>query len=47
MKEFKLSEVAAHKTPENGLYIVIDEGVYDVTGILFPFLPPPPSDIST
>lgn len=28
------SEVSAHSTPEKGLYIIIDESVYDVTGFV-------------
>jgi cytochrome b involved in lipid metabolism len=31
-KEFKVSEVAAHKIPEDGMYIIVDSNVYDVTG---------------
>ncbi|KAI5815769.1 cytochrome b5-like heme/steroid binding domain-containing protein [Pyronema omphalodes] len=30
-KEFTINEVATHKTAETGMYIVIDNGVYDVT----------------
>ncbi|KAJ8067374.1 hypothetical protein OCU04_004725 [Sclerotinia nivalis] len=33
-KTFSPSEVAAHKDVENGMYIIIDEGVYDVTNFL-------------
>ncbi|PWW75879.1 cytochrome b5 [Tuber magnatum] len=33
-KTFTLADVATHKDPENGLYIVIDEGVYDVTNFV-------------
>ncbi|KAI6711331.1 hypothetical protein JHW43_006161 [Diplocarpon mali] len=35
-KSFSPADVAAHKTSEQGMYIIIDEGVYDVTGS-FPF----------
>jgi hypothetical protein len=31
-KTFSASEVAAHKDAEKGMYIIIDEGVYDITG---------------
>lgn len=27
-------EVAQHKTAESGMYIIIDDGVYDVTGFV-------------
>jgi cytochrome b involved in lipid metabolism len=30
-KEFTINEVATHKTADTGMYIVIDNGVYDVT----------------
>ncbi|CAL3967689.1 hypothetical protein PZA11_003925 [Diplocarpon coronariae] len=30
-KSFSPADVAAHKTSEQGMYIIIDEGVYDVT----------------
>lgn len=30
-KSFSTAEVSKHKTPENGLWIIIDGGVYDVT----------------
>ncbi|QSZ36685.1 hypothetical protein DSL72_006566 [Monilinia vaccinii-corymbosi] len=33
-KTFSLSEVAAHKDAEKGMYIVVDENVYDVTNFL-------------
>ncbi|CAD6444650.1 91a903fc-2914-4225-89e5-165b17d536da [Sclerotinia trifoliorum] len=33
-KTFSPSEVAAHKDVENGMYIIIDEGVYDVASFL-------------
>ncbi|KAF7861445.1 hypothetical protein EAF04_008010 [Stromatinia cepivora] len=33
-KTFSPSEVAAHKDVDNGMYIIIDEGVYDVTNFL-------------
>ncbi|TGO57521.1 hypothetical protein BOTNAR_0199g00120 [Botryotinia narcissicola] len=33
-KTFSPSEVAAHKDAENGMYLIIDENVYDVTNFL-------------
>ena len=33
-KRISSSEVAAHSTVENGLYIVIDSDVYDMTGFI-------------
>ncbi|KAF7908305.1 uncharacterized protein EAF01_004060 [Botrytis porri] len=33
-KTFSPSEVAAHKDAENGMYLIIDEHVYDVTNFL-------------
>jgi len=33
-KEFKISEITDHKTPDKGIYVVIDSGVYDVTGFV-------------
>ncbi|CAZ81920.1 unnamed protein product [Tuber melanosporum] len=33
-KTFTLADVSTHKDAENGLYIVIDEGVYDVTNFV-------------
>lgn len=33
-KTLSASEVSAHSTPETGLYIIIDESVYDVTGFV-------------
>ncbi|KAI5858514.1 cytochrome b5-like heme/steroid binding domain-containing protein [Tricharina praecox] len=33
-KTFKPSDVATHKTVETGMYIIIDNGVYDVTGFI-------------
>ncbi|PQE32866.1 cytochrome b5 protein [Rutstroemia sp. NJR-2017a WRK4] len=33
-KTFSPSEVANHKDAENGMYIIIDENVYDVTGFV-------------
>ncbi|TVY31298.1 putative cytochrome b5, partial [Lachnellula subtilissima] len=33
-KTFTPAEVSAHKDAENGLYIIIDEGVYDVTAFI-------------
>jgi hypothetical protein len=40
-KTFSVADVAAHKDAESGMYIIVDENVYDVTGTLF-LLPPPP-----
>lgn len=34
MKQFTINDVAAHKDAEKGMYIVIDNGVYDVTGFV-------------
>lgn len=37
-KTFSVADVAAHKDAENGMYIIVDENVYDVTGMPpFPF----------
>lgn len=37
-KTFTTADVAAHKDAESGLYIIVDENVYDVTGTSpFPF----------
>ena len=33
-KTFTAADVSAHNTPEAGLYIIIDNGVYDVTKFL-------------
>lgn len=33
-KQFTPAEVAAHNTPDKGLYIIIDGGVYDVTNFV-------------
>lgn len=30
-KSFSVAEVAEHKDAEKGMYIIVDEGVYDVT----------------
>ncbi|KAK6359760.1 hypothetical protein TWF696_000899 [Orbilia brochopaga] len=30
-KQFTVSDVAAHKTPEDGMYIIIDTNVYNIT----------------
>jgi hypothetical protein len=37
-KSFSVADVASHKDADSGLYIIIDDGVYDVTG-LFPSSP--------
>ncbi|KAH0613576.1 uncharacterized protein H6S33_005462 [Morchella sextelata] len=34
MKQFTINDVAAHKDAEKGMYIVIDNGVYDVTAFV-------------
>lgn len=34
MKSFTLTEVATHKTADSGMYIIIDDGVYDITNFL-------------
>ena len=31
-KTFSPAEVAAHTTPETGMYLIVDDGVYDVAG---------------
>lgn len=33
-KKFSPADVAKHNTGENGLYIIIDSGVYDVTNFI-------------
>jgi len=33
-KTFSASEVAAHKNKEEGMYIIVEGGVYDITGEL-------------
>ncbi|TVY29211.1 putative cytochrome b5 [Lachnellula hyalina] len=33
-KTFSPAEVSTHKDAENGLYIIIDQGVYDVTAFI-------------
>ncbi|KAN0108717.1 cytochrome b5 [Hyaloscypha variabilis] len=33
-KSFSVADVASHKDAESGLYIIIDDGVYDVTGFI-------------
>jgi len=40
-KTFSPSEVAAHKDAENGMYLIIDENVYDVTSMFY--FPPFPN----
>ncbi|KAI5851604.1 cytochrome b5-like heme/steroid binding domain-containing protein [Morchella snyderi] len=34
MKQFTINDVAAHKDAAKGMYIVIDNGVYDVTAFV-------------
>ena len=37
-KSFSVADVATHKDAEGGMYIIIDENVYDVAGLSpFPF----------
>lgn len=31
-QSFTVKEVAEHKTAESGIYIIVDDGVYNVTG---------------
>jgi len=38
-KSFSVADVATHKDAEGGMYIIIDENVYDVAG-LSPLIPP-------
>jgi cytochrome b involved in lipid metabolism len=38
-KSFSVADVATHKDAESGMYIIIDENVYDVAG-LSPSSPP-------
>ena len=33
-KSISPSEVAAHNSVENGIYIIVDSNVYDITGFL-------------
>jgi len=33
-KQFSTADVAQHKDAETGMYIIIDENVYDVTGFV-------------
>jgi len=33
-KSFSVADVASHNTPDAGLYIIVDENVYDVTGFV-------------
>jgi hypothetical protein len=42
-KTFSVADVAAHKDAENGMYIIVDENVYDVTGKIAPISPNPRS----
>ena len=38
-KQFTTAEVAKHKTEADGMYIIIDSGVYDVTSTTGPRRP--------
>jgi cytochrome b involved in lipid metabolism len=31
-KTFSVAEIAAHKNKEEGMYIIVDGGIYDITG---------------
>ena len=42
-KSFSVTDVASHKDPESGMFIIIDENVYDVTGISLSLYPTYPS----
>ncbi|KAK0638752.1 putative cytochrome b5 protein [Cercophora newfieldiana] len=33
-KTFTKADVAAHKDEKEGMYIIVDDGVYDITGFL-------------
>lgn len=33
-KSFTPAEVAEHKSPEKGMYIIVDSGVYDITNFV-------------
>ncbi|ERT02244.1 uncharacterized protein SPSK_05713 [Sporothrix schenckii 1099-18] len=33
-KSFTPAEVAKHKTDDSGIYIIVDNGVYDITGFV-------------
>ncbi|EWC46535.1 putative cytochrome b5 [Drechslerella stenobrocha 248] len=33
-KQFTAADVATHKTADNGMYIIIDNGVYDITNFV-------------
>jgi hypothetical protein len=48
-KTFSVADVAEHKDAEKGMYIIVDENVYDVTGMFsFPqFLDCPSVSIPT
>ncbi|KAI6248645.1 putative cytochrome b5 [Erysiphe necator] len=34
MKTFTTADVATHKDTDNGMYIIVDDGVYDITNFL-------------
>lgn len=34
-KSFSVADVASHKDADSGMYIIVDENVYDVTGAFF------------
>ena len=38
-KSFTKAEVATHKDEANGIYIIIDNGVYDITSMCPPKIP--------
>jgi len=33
-KSFSVSDVASHKDADSGMYIIVDENVYDITGFV-------------
>jgi len=33
-KQFTVADVASHKDADSGMYIIVDESVYDVTGFV-------------
>lgn len=38
-KSFTTAEVAKHKTEDGGIYIIVDNGVYDITGEFLSSIP--------
>ena len=37
-KSLSVADVASHKDADSGMYIIVDENVYDVTGMLAPLI---------